>query len=110
MPLPNGLYKIAFETPHGTDYGVLDLREGRLRGGDSGMAYVGSYRQQGDTFVADLLTTQHRHVPGVVTALGYNDLRVQLEGVVKDGVCLAHGSSRDAKGVRFMARLTMIAD
>lgn len=43
MPLPNGLYKIAFETPSGTEYGVAYLQDGKLRGGDSGIAYVGSF-------------------------------------------------------------------
>lgn len=33
--LPNGSYKIAFETPSGAEYGVECLRDGKLRGGDS---------------------------------------------------------------------------
>ena len=70
MPLPNGLYKLAFETPAGTDYGVAHLSDGRLRGGDSGMAYVGSYRAEGPLFSAELSVTQHRRVPGAVSALG----------------------------------------
>lgn len=45
--LPSGLYKIAFETPSGTEYGVAYLQDGKLRGGDSGMAYVGSYSMDG---------------------------------------------------------------
>lgn len=110
MPLPNGLYKIAFDTPQGAEYGVMDLRDGRLRGGDGGMCYVGTYRQAGKRFYADLTTTQHRHVPGVVSALGHNDMRVQLEGDAEDSAVSVQGSSRDAPGVRFMARLTMIAD
>jgi hypothetical protein len=32
MPLPNGPIQNAFETPHDTEYGVLDLREGRQPG------------------------------------------------------------------------------
>jgi len=110
MPLPNGLYKIAFDTPQGTEYGVMDLRDGRIRGGDSGMCYVGTYRQAGDRFIADLTTTQHRHVPGVVSVLGHNDMRVQLEGEADENSATVSGSSRDAPGVRFTARLTMIAD
>jgi hypothetical protein len=45
--LPNGLYKLSFETRSGTEYGVAYLQDGRLRGGDSGMAYLGTYRQGG---------------------------------------------------------------
>lgn len=54
---PNGLYKIAFETPSGTEYGVAYLQDGKLRGGDSGMAYVGSYSMDGDLMSAELSVT-----------------------------------------------------
>jgi hypothetical protein len=43
MPLYNGLYKVTLQTAAGTEYGVAYLLDGRLRGGDSGMAYVGNY-------------------------------------------------------------------
>jgi len=52
--LPNGLYKIVFKTPACTDYGVVYLADGRLRGGDSGMAYVGHYRTEGRLFSAEM--------------------------------------------------------
>ncbi|WP_156681107.1 hypothetical protein [Sphingomonas profundi] len=111
MPLPTGLYKLAIETPAGTDYGVAYLSaDAKLRGGDSGMAYVGTYRQVGDLFTAELCVTQHRHVPGVTSALGYNDLVVQLEGVAGDYAAEVRGSSREVPSVRFSARLSHIAD
>ena len=64
MPLPNGLYKIAFRSASGTDYGVAYMQDGKLRGGDSGMAYVGSYEQDGDLLTMQLSVTQHRAVAG----------------------------------------------
>ena len=111
MPLPNGLYKLAFETPAGTDYGVAHLHDGRLRGGDSGMAYVGSYRVEGQLFSAEMSVTQHRHVPGAVSALGLNDVLVQLHGVLDNSsVLTVRGSSPETSMVRFTARLSQIAD
>ena len=110
MHLPDGLYKITFTTPQGADYGVAYLHDGRRRGGDSGMAYVGTYRQEGDRLTAELCVTQHRHVPGFVSALGYNDVLVQLEGVAGDCSAEVRGSSRDLPSVRFSARLSYIAD
>ncbi len=61
--LPNGLYKLSFKTRSGAEYGVAYLQDGRLRGGDSGMAYLGTYRREGQLFSAELSNTQHRHVP-----------------------------------------------
>ena len=111
--LPPGLYKLAFSTPAGEEYGTAYLLpDGRLRGGDSGMAYVGTYRQEGALFSAELCVTQHRHVPGAVSALGLNDVVVHLHGLV-DGdsnVVRVQGSSPETAMVRFQARLSLIAD
>ncbi|RYE98886.1 MAG: hypothetical protein EOO77_36425, partial [Oxalobacteraceae bacterium] len=82
VALPNGLFKVAFETPTGADYGVAYLHDGKLRGGDSGMAYLGTYKQEGQLFSAEMSVTQHRHVPGAVSALGFNDMVVELHGIV----------------------------
>ena len=110
--LPNGLYKIAFETRQGEDYGVAFLLDGKLRGGDGGMAYVGKYEQQGPLFSADISVTQHRHVPGAVSALGLHNVLVQLTGVVDGDSCVVRvqGSSAESSVVRFAARLSLIAD
>ncbi len=82
--LPNGLYKIAFETASGAEYGVAYLQDGKLRGGDSGMAYVGTYELDGSLLTAELSVSQHRHVPGAVSALGFNNVQVHLCGLVDE--------------------------
>jgi hypothetical protein len=112
MTLPAGLYKLTFQSPgQGSEHGVAYLSpDGKLRGGDSGMAYVGTYRQEGDWLSAELCVTQHRHVPGFVSALGYNDMVVQLEGLAGEFSADVRGSSRDMPSVRFSARLSHIAD
>ncbi|RYD68597.1 MAG: hypothetical protein EOP58_00100 [Sphingomonadales bacterium] len=111
MPLPNGLYKIAFETKAGTDYGVLYLHDGKIRGGDSSCCFVGTARTEGQLFSAEMTVTQHRHVPGAVSALGLNDVLVHLHGVMDDSsVLTVRGSSPETSMVRFAARLSQIAD
>lgn len=110
--LPNGLYKLAFETRSGTDYGVAYLQDGKLRGGDSGMCYIGKYEQDGPLFSADISVTQHRHVPGAVSALGLSNVFVQLHGLVDSDSCVVRvqGTSPESGAVRFGARLSLIAD
>jgi hypothetical protein len=110
--LPNGLYKLAFETKSGAEYGVAYLQDGRLRGGDSSCAYLGTYKADGQLFSAEMSVTQHRHVPGAVSALGLHDVLVQLRGQVDagSGVVRVQGSSPESSAVRFGARLSLIAD
>ncbi len=61
MPLQNGLYKIEFQTQLGAGSGVVILHDGQLRGGDSMIYYVGTYKQDGDEFSAEVRTDAHRH-------------------------------------------------
>lgn len=63
-------------------------------------------RVQAGGLSAELSVTQHRHVPGVTSALGYNDLVVQLEGKAGEYGAEVRGSSREVPSVRFSARLS----
>ncbi|RYG30734.1 MAG: hypothetical protein EON93_14250 [Burkholderiales bacterium] len=111
MPIPTGLYKLAFHSSYGDEYGVAVLTDdGRVRGGDSGMAYYGTFEQTGDALRMSVSVTQHRHVPGVVSVLGYNEMVVELEGLAADGSAELRGTSRQVPGVRFSARLSHLAD
>ena len=109
--LPNGLYKIAFETPSGVEYGIAYLQDGKLRGGDSGMAYVGSYELTGDILSAEISVSQHRYVPGAVRALGFNNVQVHLSGLVDDStIARLTGTSPMSSSIKFKARLSHLAD
>ncbi|MBX3513046.1 MAG: hypothetical protein KIT15_11925 [Xanthobacteraceae bacterium] len=51
----DGFYQARFETPDGTDLGVITLAEGKkLYGGNNKLLYVGSYTRKGDNFSADV--------------------------------------------------------
>jgi hypothetical protein len=47
--LRNGSYSVWFRTPQGEGTGVVVLKDGKLIGSDTGIAYTGSYVQEGDT-------------------------------------------------------------
>ena len=49
----DGLYKVEFHTVHGSGNGVLYATSGKIRGGNSGSAFIGTYTGKGDEiFVA----------------------------------------------------------
>lgn len=74
------------------------------------MAYVGTYQQEGELLTAQVSVTQHRHMPGVVSVLGFNDIVVEMSGLADDGAARLKGASKQVPGVRFEARLSLIAD
>lgn len=60
------------------------MEDAKLRGGDSGMAYVGTHEMDCGLFTAQMSVTRHRTLPGVVSVLGYNDVMVEMIGRARD--------------------------
>ncbi|MFL6851724.1 MAG: hypothetical protein ACJ8EH_12825 [Sphingomicrobium sp.] len=92
MSIPNGLYRVTFGTGQfGAGYGVAYLNDGQLHGGDTMMAYVGSYNSEGDSFTASVHVFKHSDVPGMTSTLGVNDAQLSVSGTV-------HGTSVTGTG------------
>ena len=99
----NGLYRVSFQTPMGQGTGVAYLHDGRLRGGDSMMAYVGSYNENAGQFTADVRVYQHSQVPGMTSAIGVNEADLHIAGTVQGGNVNGTGQApkRQASRCRF---------
>jgi hypothetical protein len=53
----NGLYKVEMRTVHGSRRGVLYVYDGKMMGGNSAFAFIGSYRESaGGEVWADVST------------------------------------------------------
>ena len=46
--MQDGLYKVEFHTVLGTGSGVIYATAGKLRGGNTGFAFIGNYTGKGD--------------------------------------------------------------
>jgi hypothetical protein len=110
MPMRDGLYKVHFQTPRGAGDGVIVLKDGQLRGGDSLIYYVGTYTQNGDRFSADVKTDAHSNNPNMQSVFGMNRVRINITGTTKGDSAQMTGTSPDAPGVNFQASLTRLAD
>ena len=71
--LANGSYSAWFRTPLGEGTGIVVLRDGSVSGGDTVIAYSGSYRQDGNDFSADIAIK--RHSPGQLSVFGIDNAR-----------------------------------
>lgn len=104
----DGLYKVAFQTPLGAGAGVVVLQDGKLRGGDSSMYYVGSYSETGSQFSAEVASS--RHTQGLPSVFGKDNVRISLKGTSQSDSAQMTGTSPDAPGVRLQATLTRLGD
>lgn len=106
----DGFYKVEFRTPLGKGAGVIVLREGVLRGGDSAVAYVGQYQVDAGMFSAEIKTFVHTENPNMFNVLGRFNARLNVSGKVGNGPILLNGMSPDAPGVPFDAIVTRLSD
>jgi hypothetical protein len=108
--MKNGLYSVQFGTPLGTGAGVVILRDGTIRGGDSMMYYVGTYIVNGDQFTADIEVNIHTRQPNMVSVFGRDRVNVKLIGAFSGDAATLRGSSPQAPGVAFSAKLQKLSD
>jgi hypothetical protein len=106
----NGLYRVHFQTPLGMGAGVIYAADGRLRGGDAAISYIGNYSVEGDALTAKVVTDRHSSIGGIGTVFGKDKVTIDLTGKVDGARVLAKGSSPDAPGISFSAELVRISD
>jgi hypothetical protein len=76
-----GLYKIEMHTAHGSRRGVLYACDGRLMGGNSAFAFIGTYRQAGDGEVlVDISTLRHNDDPNFKPLFMTDKINLKLKG------------------------------
>lgn len=77
----NGLYSAHFSSPLGNGSGVVVVNGDQFRGGDAGIAYVGTISEQEGKLYADLRTFRHTQVSGGGSVLGNDNAQAALVGV-----------------------------
>lgn len=110
MSISPGTYKVEFTTPLGRGFGVVVVEGGKVRGGDSGMLYVGSYQETGDEFSAKIEISRHSNTGAESSVLGVDNATINLSGRSRGNVITTQGSSPQAPNVPFQALLSRIAD
>ena len=65
-----GLYKVDFHTVHGTGCGVVYVTDGKMRGGNSAFAFIGTYTGEGDSIKVKISTQRHNDDPSFKALFG----------------------------------------
>jgi len=108
MAFREGLYKVEFSTQRGLGAGVAVLLDGKIRGGDSSMYYVGSYKLNGDAFNAEVAVK--RHAPGLQSVFGIDEVTIQLSGRIAGDSGALEGRAKEIPTASFRATLKRISD
>jgi T3SS negative regulator,GrlR len=108
--LQEGLYKVEFHTVHGTGSGVVYAHSGKLRGGNSAFAFIGSYRGGGDEISVKVSTERHNADPAFRPLFGTDRITLTLKGKDNGDMFDFEGSALHLPGIAFKAILTRISD
>jgi hypothetical protein len=108
--LQEGLYKVEFHTVHGTGTGVIYAINGKLRGGNSAFAFLGSYAEKPDGIQVRVTTQRHNADPAFKPLFGTDMITLTLKGAEDGSMVDFEGTALQLPGVHFRAILTRISD
>jgi hypothetical protein len=106
--LRNGNYSAWYRTSLREGTGVVELKDGKLTGGDTSLTYTGTYFQNGDIFSASVST--RRHTPGQPTIFDVDEFDLTVTGKSTPTTASCTGTAKQAPDLTFEAVLIRIAD
>ena len=92
-----GLYKVDFHTVHGTGCGVVNMVGGKMRGGNSAFAFIGTYTGADDSLKAKISTERYNHDPAFRPLFG-------TDRITRGGDQRQHHHPYASSGQRFLPR------
>src|SRR6202048_1365950 len=76
-----GLYKVEMHTVHGSRRGVLYVYDGKMMGGNSAFAFIGTFQESGSGDVSvDISTLRHNDDPKFQPLLKTDEITLTLQG------------------------------
>jgi hypothetical protein len=109
--MQKGLYKVEMHTVHGSRRGVLYVFDGKMMGGNSAFAFIGTYRDSdsGEVLV-DISTMRHNDDPKFQPLFNTDRITLTLRGRQQDDQYFFQGGTTQLPGVAFNSVMTPISD
>jgi hypothetical protein len=108
--MKDGLYKVQFHTSKGTGRGVVYASGGKLRGGNSAFAFIGTYTIDGDEIMARVSTTRHTDDPQFQPLFGIDRVTIVMRGEANGEVVDFHGTALQVPHQPLTVVFTPISD
>jgi hypothetical protein len=104
----NGLYKTEFQIAQGSGRGMLYVRDGKMLGGNSAFAFVGTYADHSDTITVDISTVRHNDDPNFRPLFGVDVITLKLTGRPTAAGFAFEGGALQLPGVAFRSVMTRV--
>jgi hypothetical protein len=106
-----GLYKIEMHTVHGSRRGVVYVYDGKMMGGNSAFAFIGSYRNSADGEVlVDISTLRHNEDPNFQPLFKTDEISLKLRGRQQGERYHFEGGTTQLPDIAFSSVMTPISE
>jgi hypothetical protein len=106
-----GLYKIEMSTVHGSRLGVIYVYDGKMMGGNSAFAFIGTYQRSGDGELSvDISTLRHNDDPTFQPLFKADKITMALKGRQQGEQYHFEGGTTQLPGISFSSVMTPISE
>jgi hypothetical protein len=106
-----GLYKVEMHTVHGSRRGVIYVYDGKMMGGNSAFAFIGTYWEDaGGEVLVEISTLRHNEDPNYQPLFKSDKITLALKGRQQGEQYVFEGGSTQLPGVAFNSVMTPISE
>ncbi|HKU08136.1 MAG TPA: GrlR family regulatory protein [Bradyrhizobium sp.] len=104
----DGLYKVEYGVNDEFGRSIMCMHEGKLLGGNSAFAHLGTYYRDGDEIVGEIITERHNDDPHYKPLMGTDVAVIRVRGKEDSSGIRFEGSAAPRPGALFWADLTKL--
>ncbi|AUC96731.1 MULTISPECIES: hypothetical protein [Bradyrhizobium] len=105
-----GFYKVRFELGGAVGRSVMYVGDGRMLGGNSAFAHIGTYKKDGDVVAVEIQTVRHNPDPNYRAMAGTDDATLIATGGPDGELYRFNGELKELPGVPFQSVMTPITE
>ena len=105
-----GFYTVRFQVNEAVGRSVMYAHEGRMLGGNSAFAHIGTYEEQGGEITTEIRTVRHNPDPNFRAMAGNDDATLTARGRLDDGLYRFQGSLDTLPGAVFKSVMTPVEE
>jgi hypothetical protein len=109
--MQEGLYKVEMHTVHGSRRGVIYVWDGKMMGGNSAFAFIGTYRDgENDEVLVDISSMRHNDDPKFQPLFKVDKITLSLTGRRRGTQYLFEGGTTQLPRIAFNSVMTPISE
>jgi hypothetical protein len=105
-----GFYKVRFQLGEAVGRSVMHVGAGRMLGGNSAFAHIGTYEKAGDGIAIEVRTVRHNPDPNYRAMAGTDDATLIARGWADGELYRFEGELKELPGVPFQSVMTPIKE